>query len=168
MTLSNRLKTYATKSLHLDVETARGTVTEWIWKGPEHGHTDAFEVGSDGRAQFDITNQGETPLLVWFVAIHGDVPNPTINPQHESFNPATLGFGPGVLGTGSNRPQSPTRSDLVISSGETAPFATTYAPFAVPDDRSNEWGEKERTGKITIISGPGGSMQYDFRYRLAG
>jgi len=164
----DRLKTYATKSLHLDAETARGTVTEWIWKGSEHGHTDAVEVGPDGRAQFAITNQGETPLLVRFVAIHGDVPNPTINPQDESFDPATLGFGPGVLGTGSNRPQSPTRSDLVISSGETAPFETIYAPFAVPEDSSNEWGEKERTGKITIISGSGGSMQYDFPYRLVG
>lgn len=164
----DRLETYATKSLHLEVETARGTVTEWIWKGPAHGHTSNVAVGPEGQAQFDITNQGEKPLLVRFVAISGDVPNPTVDPQHESFDSSTLGFGPGVLGTGSNRPQSSTRSDLVISPGETAPFETTYAPFAVPEDSTAEWDRTDRTGEITVVQGSGITVKYDFTYRLPG
>ncbi|OAQ51292.1 hypothetical protein HTG_18755 [Natrinema mahii] len=162
----DRLETYATKSLHLEVKTARGTVTEWIWKGPAHGSTSTVDVGPEGQAQFEITNQGETPLLVRFVAISGDVPNPTVDPQHESFDLSALGFGPGVLGTGPSRPQSPNRSDLVVSPGETAPFETTYAPFAVPEDSNAEWGGTDRTGEITIVQGSGGSTKYDFTYRL--
>lgn len=162
----DRLETYATKSLKLEVDTERGTVTEWIWKGPVHGHTSAVEVGPEGQAQFDITNQGETPLLVRFVAISGDVPAPTVDPQHESFDRSTLGFGPGVVGTGPNRPQSPSRSDLVISSGETAPFETTYSPFAVPEDSNTEWSGTDRTGEITIVAASGSSMKYNFTYRL--
>ena len=164
----DRLETYASKSLHLEVKTARGTVTEWIWKGPAHGQTSAVDVGPEGQARFDITNQGEKPLLVRFVAISGDVPNPTGDPQHVSFDLSALGFGPGVLGTGSNRPQSPNRSDLVISPGETAPFETTYAPFAVPEDSTTEWGGTDRTAEITIVQGSGGSTKYDFIYRLDG
>lgn len=164
----DRLETYATKSLHLDVKTARGTVTEWIWKGPAHGRTSAVNVGPEGQAQFDITNRGETPLLVRFVAISGNVPNPTVDPQRESFDPSALGFGPGVLGTGSNRPQSPNRSDLVISPGETAPFETTYAPFAASEDNNAKWDETNRTGEITIVEASGSSTKYDFTYRLGG
>ncbi|WP_435345052.1 hypothetical protein [Haloarchaeobius sp. HRN-SO-5] len=164
--IPDRLETYATESLHLEVKTATGTVTEWIWEGPTHGHTSAVDVGPEGQAQFDITNQGETPLLVRFVAITGDVPNPTVDPQHESFDRSALGFGPGVLGTGSNRPQSPNRSDLVISPGETAPFETTYAPFAVPEDSNAAWDGADRTGEITIVEGSGSSAKYDFTYRL--
>jgi hypothetical protein len=164
----DRLETYATESLHLEVETAKGTVTEWIWKGPAHGYTSAVNVGPEGRAQFEIMNQGNTPLLVRFVAISGDVPNPTVDPQHESFDLSALGFGPGVLGTGSNRPQSPNRSDLVISPGEIVPFETTYAPFAVPEDSNAEWSGTDRTGEITIVEGSGSSAKYDFTYRLDG
>lgn len=164
----DRLETYATKSLHLKLKTARGTVTEWIWKGPAHGRVSDVDVGPEGQAQFDITNQGERPLLVRFVAISGEVPNPTVDPQSESFDFSTLGFGPGVLGTGSNRPQSSNRLDLVISPGETAPFETTYAPFAVPADSNAEWDRSERTGEITIVQGSGGSTKYDFTYRLNG
>lgn len=164
----DRLETYATRSLHLDVETTSGTVTEWLWKGPAHGFTPAVDVGPDGQAQFDITNQGETPLLVRFVAISGDVPSPTVDPQQESFDRSVLGFGPGVVGTGSNRPLSPNRSDLVIPPGETAPFETTYTPFAVPEDSNAEWAGTDRTGEITIVQGSGGSTKYDFTYRLGG
>jgi hypothetical protein len=164
----SRLETYATRSLHLDVETARGTITEWIWKGPAHAHASGVDVGPEGQAQFDIVNRGETPLLVRFVAVSGDVPSPTVDPQDDSFDSSALGFGPGALGTGSNRPQSPTRSDLVISPGETAPFETTYAPFAVPEDSTAEWDGTARTGEITIVQGSGTRTKYDFSYRLAG
>jgi hypothetical protein len=160
----DRLETYATKSLHLDVQTASGTVTEWVWTGPAHGHTTAVEVGPEGQAQFEITNQGDTPLLIRFVAISGDVPNPTVDPQDESFDRSALGFGPGVLGTGSNRPQSPDRLDLVISPGETAPFETTYTPFAVPEASPTEWDGTDRTGEITIVQASGASVKYDFTY----
>jgi len=164
----DRLETYATKSLHLDVQTASGTVTEWVWNGPAHAHTSAVDVGPEGQDQFEITNQGDAPLLVRFVAISGDVPAPTVDPQDESFDSSALGFGPGVLGTGSNRPQSTDRMDLLISPGETAPFETTYTPFAVPEGSTTEWGGTDRTGEITIVQGSGGSVKYDFTYRLDG
>jgi hypothetical protein len=163
-----RLETYATRSLHLEVETTNGTVTEWIWEGPAHSHTSGVSVGPEGQAQFEITNQGETPLLIRFVAISGDVPNPTVDPHQDSFDISALGFGPGVVGTGANRPQSPGRSDLAIPIGETAPFETTYAPFVVPEDSNAEWAGTDRTGEITIVLGSGISTKYDFTYRLDG
>jgi len=163
---SDRLETYATKSLHLDVETASGTVTEWIWKGPAHGLASGVDVGPEGQARFEITNQGGTPLLVRFVAISGDVPDPTVDPQDESFDRSALGFGPGVVGTGSNRPQSPNRTDLVVSPGETAPFETTYTPFAAPEDGTTDRGGTDRTGEITVVQASGGSVKYDFTYSL--
>jgi hypothetical protein len=162
-----RLETYATKSLHLDVKTASGTVTEWVWTGPAHGHVATVDVGPERQAQFEITNQGDTPLLVRFVAISGDVPNPTVDPQDESFDRSALGFGPGVLGTGSNRPQSPSRMDLFVPPGETAPFETTYTPFAVPEESTTAWAGTDRTGEITIVQGSGTSTKYDFTYRLS-
>ncbi len=163
-----RLETYATRSLHVEVETTDGTVTEWLWEGPAHGHVSTVHVGPEGQARFEVTNQGETPLLVRFVAITGDVPEPTVDPQGDSFDRSALGFGPGVVGTGPNRPRSPDRSDLVVSSGETAPFETTYAPFAVPEDGGDEWRGTDRTGHVTVVHGSGGSARYDFTYRLDG
>ena len=38
------------------------------------------DTGPEGQAQFEITNQGETSLLVRFVDISMDVPNPTVDP----------------------------------------------------------------------------------------
>lgn len=164
----DRLETYATKSLYLDVKTGSGTVTEWIWKGPSHGHASAISAGPEGQARFEITNLGETPLLIRFVAISGDVPSPTVDPQDESFDRSALGVGPGVVGRGPNRPRSPSRMDLVVPTGETAPFETTYTPFAVPEDSTTDWRRTDRTGEITIVQGSGGSVKYDFTYSLDG
>lgn len=163
-----QLKTYVAQSLHVRVETPDGSVRRWI---PEtvHAYVDGVEVLGDGRARFDVMNQGEAPLLVRFVGVHGDVPNPTVDPQAESFDRSSFELGPGVVGVGSNRPLSPTRTDLVVPAGETAPFETTYAPFAFPNGAdSADCDGSERIAEITVVHASGGSAAYTFSYRLDG
>jgi hypothetical protein len=159
-----RLETYATNSLHLAAETDGGTVRERVGPATVHARARNVRPGPDGRALFDLENQTEAPLVVRFVAVHGDVPNPTVDPGADAFERADLGFGPGVLGTGENRPRTPDRTDLVVGPGETVPFETTYAPFASPEDAPAEGGE--RTGAITVVHAGGGSARYDFEYSL--
>ena len=100
----DRLETYATKSLYLDVKTGSGTVTEWIWKGPSHGHASAISAGPEGQARFEITNLGETPLLIRFVAISGDVPSPTVDPTGRIVRPLGARGRTGGSGYGAEPP----------------------------------------------------------------
>ncbi len=121
----DRLETYVGRSLHVTVETPDGTASLWV---PErvHGFARSVETLPDGRARFEIENQGDAPLLVRFVAMYDGIPNPTLDPQRDSFDRDSLEFGPGVVGVGENRPLSPSRTDLVVPPGETDPFETTY------------------------------------------
>ena len=165
-----KMETYIADSLHVKAKTSNGWAEdeEWI---PEtvHGYLEDIEVLPDGRARLSIMNQGEAPLLVRFVGIYGDVPNPTVDPQRDSFERSSLSYSPGVIGVGANRPLSPSRSDLVVSSGETAPFETTYAPFAFLDGANDDdCSDQERTGTLAIVHASGGSAAYTISYRLDG
>ncbi|ELY75514.1 twin-arginine translocation signal domain-containing protein [Natrinema gari] len=164
----DRLETYVSRSLRVTAETPDGSTQQRIW-GAVHAYVSTVDPLPDGRARLEIENQGDGPLLVRFVAIHGDVPNPTVDPQADSFDPSTFDLGPGVIGIEENRPLSPSRTDLVVPPGETKPFETTYVPFAFPDgvDAADCAGD-ERTGRIAVVPGSGGSMAYDFTYRLEG
>lgn len=164
----DRLETYVGRSLHVRVETPAGSTNRWI---PEivHGYVRNVELLDDGRARFEIQNQGEAPLLVRFVGVYRDVPNPTVDPQAESFDRSSFDLGPGVVGVGRNRTLSPARTDLVVSPGETVPFETTYAPFAFlggTDAADCDGGE--RTAEIAVVHASGGSASYTFTYRLDG
>lgn len=164
----DRFETYVSRSLHVKAETPDGWTSEWI---PEtvHATTRNVELLRDGRARFEVENVGGAPLLVRFVGIYGDIPNPTVDPQSESFDRSSFDLGPGVVGVGSNRPLSPSRTDLVVSPGETVPFETTYAPFAFPDGAEpNACGGGERTARIAVVHASGGSASYTFSYRLKG
>lgn len=166
----DRLETYLTgrPALRVRVETPDGTARTTVWE-PIHGATRNVEPLPDGRARFALENRGTAPLLARFVAIYGDVPNPTVDPQDDSFEPSTFGRGPGIIGTAENRPLSPSRIDLVVPPGETKPFETTYAPFAFTDGAAaDDCAGDERTGRIAVVPASGGSMAYDFTYRLAG
>lgn len=164
----DRLETYVAQSLHVKAETADGWVHQWV---PEivHAHTDGIEVLPDGRVRLEIENQGDAPLLVRFVGIYGDVSNPTVDPQSESFDRSSLPFDPGVIGSGSNWPLSSSRTDLVIAPGETAPFETTYAPFAFPTGADGaDCDGKKRTAEVGIVHASGGSASYTVSFRLIG
>ncbi|WP_238717390.1 hypothetical protein [Natronorubrum halophilum] len=166
----DRLETVLTNYLGLRVraETPDGTARLSVSE-PIHGATRAVEPLPDGRARFTLENQGDAPLLARFVAIYGDVPNPTVNPQADSFDPSTFNQGPGIIGIEENRPLSPSRTDLVVPAGETKPFETTYAPFAFPDGATpTDCDGDERTGKTAVVHASGGSAAYGFTYRLEG
>lgn len=164
----DRMETYVGGSLHVRAETSDGRTNRRI-PGMVHGYVDGVEVLDDGRARFAVANQGDAPLLVRFVGISGDVPNPAVDVQSDSFDPSSFDLGPGVVGVGPNRPLSPTRSDLVVSPGEVAPFETTYAPFAFPEGtEAADCGGDERNGDIAVLHASGGSASYTFRYRLDG
>ncbi|WP_226481868.1 hypothetical protein [Natrinema amylolyticum] len=164
----DRLETYVSQSLRVKAETPDGSAQQRIW-GLAHAYVSTVEPLPDGRARLEIENQGDGPLLVRFVAIHGDVPNPTIDPQSDSFDQSSFELGSGVVGVDENRPLSPSRTDLVVQPGETKSFETTYAPFAFLDETAADGctGD-EGTGRIAVVHGSGGSAAYDFAYRLEG
>ncbi|UPV73668.1 hypothetical protein M0R89_14110 [Halorussus limi] len=164
----DRLETYVARALYVKAETPDGRVRRRI---PEtvHGYVEGVEVLDDGRARFEVENQGEAPLLVRFVGISGDVPNPAVDVQADSFDASWFDLGPGVVGVGRNRTLSSSRTDLVVSPGEVAPFETTYAPFAFPDGAdAADCGGDERTAEIAVLHASGGSAAYTFTYRLDG
>lgn len=132
-----------------------------------HPHVDAVEPLPDGRARLEIENQGDAPLLVRFVAVYGDVPNPTVDPQGHSFDRSSFDLDPGGVGVDENRPLSPSRTDLVVPPEGTRPFETTYAPFAFPDGAATaDCDGTERTGSVAVVRGSGGSAAYVFSFRV--
>lgn len=164
----DQMDTYIADSLHVRAKTSDGWAEEWIHE-TVHAHLEGIEVFQDGRARFDIMNQGQAPLLIRFVGVYGDVPNPTVNPQSDSFDRSSLNYGPSIVGIEENRPLTPSRTDLVVPSGETALFETTYAPFAFPNGADAEdCGGQERTGQLAVVHASGGSASYSFSYRLSG
>ncbi|WP_222919281.1 hypothetical protein [Natrinema sp. SYSU A 869] len=166
----DRLETYLTHrpALRVKAETANGWARQSVWE-PVHGAVRSVEPLADGRARFDIENQTPAPILARFVAIYGHVPNPTIDPQHDSFDRSSFDLGPGIVGVGANRPLSPSRTDLVVPPEETRPFETLYAPFAYRDGADAEGclGD-ERTGTTALVHGSGLNASYGFTYRLEG
>lgn len=166
--LPERLETLLSPSLRVRAETADGVATLRVG-GQVHASATDVEPLPDSRARLAIENQGEAPLLVRFVAIYGDVPNPTIDPQADAFDRSSLDRGPGVVGVGANQRLSPSRTDLVVPADATRTFETTYAPFAFPDGvDAADCGAGERTGMVAVVHGSGGSAAYDFTYRLEG
>lgn len=164
----NRLESRLSRSLRVKARTPDGWARTSVWE-PVHGATRDVTILPDGRARFGVENQGAAPLLVRFVGIYGNVPNPTVDPQSDSFDRSSFDLGPGVVGSGENRPLSPSRTDLVVPPGETAQFETTYAPFAFPHEADvDDCNGTERTGTIAVVHASGGSAAYSFSYRLAG
>lgn len=164
----NRLATYVSRSLRVRVESADGEARQSVG-GVVHGVTREVTPLEDGRGRLTVENQGDVPLLVHLVAIHGDVPNPTIDPQAESVDRSSFDLGPGVIGSGPNRPLTTTRTDLVVSGGETKPFETTYAPFAFPNRAGSAVCDgDERNATATVVHASGGSTAFSFSYRLEG
>lgn len=164
----DRLETYVSMSLRVEAETADGAAQLGVG-GPVHPYVTAVEPLPDGRARLEIENQTAIPLLVRFVAVYGDVPNPTVDPQGDAFDESSFDLGPGVVGVDENQPLSPSRTDLVVPPEETRPFETTYAPFAFPDGATTaDCDGTERTGSVAVVRGSGGSAAYSFSYRLEG
>ncbi|GAB3664279.1 hypothetical protein [Halopiger thermotolerans] len=166
--LPERLETRLSPSLRVRAETADGIATLRVG-GQVHAFVPDVEPLPDGRARLAIENQGTAPLLVRFVAVYGDVPNPTVDPQADAFDRSSFDRGPGVVGVDGNQRLSPSRTDLVVPADATRTFETTYAPFAFPDgvDAADCSGD-ERTGKVAVVHGSGGSAAYDFTYWLEG
>ena len=166
----DRLETYISSrpALRVKAETPDGVARLSVWE-PVHGVARNLEPLSDGRARFNLENQGEAPLLVRFVGIYDDVPNPTVDPQADSFTAESFDLDPSVVGIGENRPLTPSRTDLIIPGGETSSFETTYAPFAFPNTAPTDTCDGAvRTGTIAIVHASGGSTAYSFRYRRDG
>jgi len=166
----DRMETHLSTGLNLDVrvETEKGSAQRSVWE-PSHGVARNVEPARDGRARFEIENQGPAPLLVRFVGLYDGVPNPTGDLGSESFDRSPLEFGPGVVGRGRNRPLTPSRTDLVVPPGETEPFVTTYAPFAFLNGATSEdCNGRERTAMVGILQGNATVTSYTFTYRLTG
>lgn len=164
----DRLASYLSRSLYVKVKTADGWDRQWVWE-PVHGTVKNAHIRSDGRASFDIENTGHAPLLVRFIGVYGDVPNSTVDLQSDSFNRTTFERGPGVVGIGRNRPLQSMRTDLVISPGETAPFETIYAPFALRKGGDGGYcNGRERTAQIGILHASGKIASYSLQYRADG
>lgn len=166
----DRLETHLPRRppLRVRANTQDGWTEKSVWE-PVHGAITDIEIRRDGCVRFTIENQGKAPLLVRFVGVYGDVPNPTVDPQSDSFDRSTFDIDPSVIGVGKNRPLSPSRTDLVVSSNESVPFETTYAPFAFPDGADTEdCRGLERTAQIAIVYSSGGSAAYTFTFRLDG
>ncbi|ELY69522.1 hypothetical protein [Natrinema versiforme] len=163
-----RLETRLSLSLRIEVETSAGVATMRVG-ALVHAYVTGVEPLPDGRARLEIENQADGPLLVRFVGIYGDVPNPTIDPLRDSFDRSSFDRGPGVVGVAANQRLSPSRTDLVVPSNTSKSFETTYTPFAFPEGtNATNCDGTERTGRVAVVHGSGGSAAYDFRYRLEG
>lgn len=163
----DRLETYLrNQPLRVRAETSAGDARLSVWE-PVHGAVRNVTPLADGRARLEIENQGGAPLLVRFLGIYGDVPNPTVDLQADDVDRSALPETAGIVGVDENQPLSPSRTDLVIAPGETEPFETTYAPFAFPDDSdAAACDSDERRGTVAVAHGAGGTAAYGFSYRL--
>lgn len=163
-----RLESYVSKDLYVKAKTAGGWVSQRVWE-PVHGVARNISVQTDGSASFEIHNTGTAPLLVRFVGIYGDVPNPTVDLQSDSFDRDSFELGPSVVGTGRNRPLDPPRSDLVVGPDETASFETTYRPFAFAGGTPETACDgTERSGEIGILHSTSLIASYSFTYTASG
>ncbi len=143
MVFPDRLETSLTthSALRIKAETGDGWAEQSVWE-PVHGAARNVEPLPDGRARFDIENRTHASILARFIAIYGHVPNPTIDPQRDSFDRSSFDLGPGIVGVGSNRPLSPSRTDLVVRL-EGEPAALEGLTASVCDDGdTGERGEQ--------------------------
>lgn len=164
----DRLETRVSGSLAVSAETATGWARKWV-PGTVHGAVRNVAALSDGRARFEIENRGNAPLLVRFVGIYGDVPNPTIAQQRDAVDWSSLDRDPNVVGVGRNRPRSSSRTDLAVAPGEAAPFETTDAPFAFPDGAdADDCDGRERSARIAVVNASGGATTETVTVRLEG
>jgi hypothetical protein len=164
----DRNESLLSKSLYVKAKTAEGWSRHSVWE-PIHGVVKSIDVKKDGRVLFDIENTGTASLLVRFVGIYGDVPNPTVDPQSNDFDRDSFELGPGVVGTGHNRPLNPTRTDLVVSPKETATFETLYAPFAFTEGATeDDCAGTEESAEMAIVHASGKIASYSFTYTASG
>lgn len=157
----DRLDTHLTRRppLRVEAETPDGTARTSVWE-QIHGVVRDLEPRPDGRARFRIENQGDAPLLIRFVSVHGDVPEPTVDPASETFDIDSFRAGPGVVGTGENRVEYPKRPDLVVPGGAELPFETTYRPFGDGGESAIE----DHSGTVSLVQASGGTNSYTFSY----
>lgn len=164
----DRLESYISRGLHVEAKTSDGLVSQWVWE-PVHGVAQNIDIQSDGSVCIDIHNTGHAPLLVRFVGIYQDVPNPTVDLQSSSFDRDSFESGPGVVGSGRNQPLNPSRTDLVVGPDETASFETVYRPFAFVDGAPEDACKgTERSGKVGIFHASGLIASYGFTYTGSG
>ncbi len=157
----NRLDTHLTSRspLRVEAQTANGTARMSVWE-QIHGVVRDLEPDLEGRAQLRIENQGTAPLLIRFVSVHGDVPEPAADPTNETVELDSHHTGPGVVGTGENHAQQPERSDLVVPGEAERSFETSYRPFG--DDGAVT--DEERSGTVSLVQASGGINSYSFSY----
>src|SRR6056297_1621363 len=86
-----RLETYIGDAFQIDAKTSEGRADQHV-RGFVHAYATAVEPLSDGRARVDLENQANAPLLVRFVGITGDVPNPTIDPLSDSVDQSSIPY----------------------------------------------------------------------------
>ncbi|ERG88331.1 MAG: hypothetical protein J07HX5_00475 [halophilic archaeon J07HX5] len=130
---------------------------------------------TDGRASFEVHNLGTASLLIRFVGIYGDVPNPTVDIQSDSFDIDSFEQGPSVVGSGRRQESNSQREYLVVGPDEATRLETTYRPFVFSSDKSETACDgSEHTGEIGFVQSPGplkssrGTISYAFTYSLSG
>ncbi|SDD96100.1 hypothetical protein [Natrinema hispanicum] len=162
----NKLDTYLSRRppLRVKAKIENNWIEKSVWE-PVHGATRNIEILQDGSIRFEVENLGNASLLMRFVGVYGDVPNPTIDPQSESFDTEASDLGPGIVGIEENRAEPSSRTDLVISPGETVPFETVFAPFEASNVNCDG---TERNATIAIVHASGGIATYTFSFRLDG
>ncbi|WP_440770843.1 hypothetical protein [Natronorubrum sp. DTA28] len=166
----DRLETHLSRRppLRVKAKVEDNWVEQSVWE-PVHGAVRDISILSDGAAQFTIKNLGDASLLVQFVGMYGDVPNPTINPQRDAFDPEHPDIDPNVVGIRGNRAEPTSRTDLVVSPGESAPFETINAPFAISDDsNADKWDGSDQNAQIAIAHASGGTAAYTVSFRFDG
>ncbi|WP_226480682.1 hypothetical protein [Natrinema amylolyticum] len=164
----DRLESYISKDLYVEAKTADGWIKQWVWE-PAHGAMQNIEMLSDGRASFEVHNTGTASLLIRFVGIYRDVPNPTVDIQSDSFDIDSFEQGPSVVGSGRRQESNSQREYLVVGPDETTQLETTYRPFVFSSDKSETACDgSEHTGEIGLVQSPGGTVSYTFTYSLSG
>lgn len=164
----DRLESYISKGLDVKAKTADGWAKQWVWE-PAHGAMRNVEMLPDGRASFEVHNVGVASLLIRFVGIYGDVPNPTVDIHSDSFDMDSFEQGPSVVGSGRRQESNSQREYLVVGPDETTQLETTYRPFAFSSDTSETACDgSERTGEIGLAQFPKKNISYEFTYSLSG
>lgn len=164
----DRLESCISRGVHMEAKTSDGLASKWVWD-PVHGVLQNIDMQSDGSVCLDIHNAGLAPLLVRFVGIYKDVPNPTVNLQSDSFDRDSFESGSGVVGSGRNQPLHPSRTDLVVAPDETASFETVYRPLAFVDGTPEDACKgTEHSGEVGIFHASGLIASYGFTYTGSG
>lgn len=143
----------------MEARTANGPARTSVWE-QIHGVVRDVVPDSEGRARFRIENQGTAPLLVRFVSVYGDVPEPAADPTSEAVELDALQADPGVVAISEGHAQQPDRSELVIPGETDRSFKTTDRPFG--DDGAAT--DEDRSGTVSLVQASGGINSYSFSY----